>query len=81
MQITINGNPVTVREGATIYEATFEDRYAKTQFDLDILSLQYLKGVQEKDTSGLCIVEVEGRGIVNAAETLVEPSMSISDFR
>ena len=77
LQITINGNPVTVREGATIYEATFEDRYAKTQFDLDILSLQYLKGVQEKDTSGLCIVEVEGRGIVNAAETLVEPSMSI----
>ena len=77
LQITINGNPVTAREGATIYEAAFEDRYARTQFDLDILSLQYLKDVQEADASGLCIVEVGGRGVVNAAETKVEPNMAI----
>ena len=77
LQITINGNPVTAREGATIYEAAFEDRYARTQFDLDILSLQYLKDVQEADTSGLCIVEVGGKGVVNAAETIVEPNMAI----
>ena len=77
LQITINGNPVTAREGATIYEAAFEDKYARTQFDLDIPSIQYLKGLQEADASGLCIVEAAGKGVVNAAETLVEPNMSI----
>lgn len=77
MQITMNGKSVTVREGATILEAAYEDKYARTQFDLDILSLQYLKGVQEKDDSGMCIVEVQGVGIVNAAETVVEKDMIV----
>lgn len=77
LQITINGNPVTAREGATIYEAAFEDKYARTQFDLDIPSIQYLKDLQEADASGLCIVETAGKGVVNAAETLVEPNMAI----
>ena len=77
LQITINGNPVTAREGATIIQAASEDKYASAQFDLDVLSLQYLKGVQEKDDSGLCIVEVQGKGVVNAADTLVEPDMKI----
>jgi len=76
-QITINGNPVTTHDGATIYEAAFEDQYARTQFDTDILSLQYLKGVQEKENSGLCIVEVAGKGIVNAVDTVVEPFMAV----
>ena len=77
LQIMINGNPVTAREGATIMEAASEDKYARVQFDTEILSLQYLKGVQEKDDSGLCIVEVQDKGIVNAADTLVEPDMKI----
>ena len=77
LQITINGNPITAREGATIYEAAFEDKYARTQFDTDILSLQYFKGLQEKDDSGLCIVEVPGKGIVNALDTTVEDGMAI----
>lgn len=77
LQININGKPVTAREGATILEASVEDKYARTQYDLEILSLEYLKGVQEKDDSGFCIVEVQGKGIVNAAATLVEPDMSI----
>lgn len=77
MQITMNGKSVTVREGATILEAAYEDKYARTQFDLDILSLQFLKGVQEKDDSGMCIVEVQGVGIVNAAETVVEKDMIV----
>ena len=76
-QITINGNPVTAHDGATIYEAAYENKYARAQFDTDILSLQYLKGVQEADCSGLCIVEVPGKGIVNAAETTVEPFMVV----
>ena len=78
LQIKINGNPVTAREGATILEAAYEDKYARTQFDTEILSLQYLKGVQEKDGSGLCIVEIPGKGLVNAVETIVEPDMEIS---
>lgn len=76
-QITINGKPVSAREGATIIEAAAEDKYARTQFDLEILSLQYLKGVQEEDKSGLCIVEIPGKGIVNAAETKIEDGMEI----
>ena len=76
-QITINGNPVPTRDGATIFEAAFEDKYARTQFDTDILSLHYLKGVQEKEDSGLCIVEVAGKGIVNACDTIVEPFMEV----
>ena len=51
LQIMINGNPVPARDGATILEAAYEDKYARTQFDTEILSLQYLKGVQEKDDS------------------------------
>ena len=77
LQIMINGNPVPARDGATILEAAYEDKYARTQFDTEILSLQYLKGVQEKDDSGLCIVEVQGKGIVNAATTLIEPDMQV----
>ena len=76
-QITINGNPVTTHDGATIFEAAYEDQYARTQFDTDILSLHYLKGVQEKEDSGLCIVEVPGKGIVNAVDTVVEPFMVV----
>lgn len=77
LQITMNGKPVTAREGATILEASYEDKYARTQFDTEILSLQYLKGVQEKDDSGLCIVEVQGVGIVNAVNTVVTEGMEI----
>ena len=77
LQITINGNPVPAREGATIFEAAYEDKYARTQFDTDILALQYLKGVQEKDDSGLCLVEVAGKGVVNAADTVVEYGMAV----
>lgn len=77
MQIKINGQPVNAREGATIFEAAYEDKYARTQFDTKILSLHYLKGVQEKDESGLCIVEVPGQGIVNATETKITDGMEI----
>ncbi|BAK47601.1 hypothetical protein CXIVA_16350 [Clostridium sp. SY8519] len=77
LQIMINGNPVPARDGATILEAAYENKYARMQFDTEILSLQYLKGVQEKDDSGLCIVEVQGKGIVNAATTLIESDMKV----
>ncbi|MBQ9031393.1 MAG: iron hydrogenase small subunit [Parasporobacterium sp.] len=77
LQITINGKPVTAREGATILEASVEDHYAREQYDIAVMSLQYLKGVQEKDESGLCIAEIPGIGLVNAAETIVTEGMEI----
>lgn len=77
MQIKINGQPVTAEEGATIIEAAFGDKYARTQFDLEVLSLQYLKGVQETDDSGICIAEIPGKGIVNAYDTVVTEGMEI----
>ena len=77
IQITINGNPVPTRDGATIFEAAYENKYATTQFETESLSLHYLKGVQEKEDSGLCIVEIPGKGIVNACETIVEPNLEV----
>ena len=77
LQIKFNGQPVNAREGATIFEAAFEDKYARTQFDTDILALYYLKDVQEKDDSGLCVAEVPGKGIVNATNTIIEDGMEI----
>lgn len=75
--ITINGNPVHAREGATVLEASREDKYASKQFDINVLSLNYLKGVQAEDNSGLCIVEIDGMGIVNASTTIVEAGMVV----
>lgn len=77
LHITINGNPVQAREGATVLEASREDKYASTQFDIDVLSLNYLKDIQQEDTSGLCIAEVKGKGMINASTMLVEDGMEI----
>lgn len=77
VNITINGNPVHAREGASVLEASREDKYASKQFDINILSLNYLKDVQQEDTSGLCIAEVSGKGIVNASTVTVEEGMEI----
>ena len=77
VNITINGNPVHAREGASVLEASREDKYASKQFDINILSLNYLRDVQQEDTSGLCIAEVAGKGIVNASTVTVEEGMEI----
>lgn len=78
INITINGNPVHAREGATVLEASREDKYASKQFDINILSLQYLRDVQQADESGLCIAEIDGKGIINASTTIVEEGMAIT---
>ena len=79
LQIKINGQPVNVCEDnpTTIFEAAYGDKYARCQFDTDIIALHYLKDVQEKDDSGLCLVEIPGKGVVNAAETLVGAGMEV----
>lgn len=76
--ITINGRPVHAREGATVLEASREDKYASRQFDINVLSLNYLKDVQAQDFSGLCIAEISGKGIVNASTVAVEEGMEIT---
>lgn len=79
VRIYINGNPVHAREDATILEASFEDKYASKQFDLYIPTIQYLKGVQECDASGLPMVEVKGvEGLVNAASIRVTADMEVT---
>ena len=77
INITINGNPVHAREDATVLEASREDKYASKQFDINIISLDYLKEVQKQDTSGLCIAEISGMGIVDASTTIVKEGMEI----
>ncbi len=78
INITINGKSVHAREGATVLEASREDKYASKQYDISILSLNYLKDVQRQDTSGLCIAEIAGRGIVDASTATVEEGMEIT---
>lgn len=78
INITINGNPVQAREGASVLEASREDKYASKQFDINILSLNYLKDVQVQDTSGLCIADISGIGIVNASTVIVKEGMEIT---
>ena len=79
IRILINGKPVHAREDATILEASYEDKYASKQFDILIPSLQYLKGIQQEDLSGLSVVEVNGmEGLVNASTVTVTEGMEIS---
>lgn len=78
INITINGKSVQAREGATVLEASREDQYASKQYDINVLSLNYLKGVQETDESGLCLADIEGMGIVNASKVLVKEGMMVT---
>ena len=39
LQIKMNGQPVNVKEGATIMEAASGDKYARTQYEVGTLRL------------------------------------------
>ena len=78
INITINGNSVKAREDATVLEASREDPYASKQFDVNVLSLHYLKEIQEEDDSGLCIAEIKGMGMINASKVKVKEGMVIT---
>lgn len=76
--ITINGNVVHTHEGATILEASRQDKYAALQYDVKIPMIQYLKGVKAEDTSGISVVEVVGiDGLVNASTALAKQDMEV----
>lgn len=78
INISINDKPVKARENATILEASQEDIYAARQYDIKIASLNYLKGICERDDSGLCIVAVDGeKKLINASTTKVKEGMKI----
>ena len=67
--IKINDTNVVVPEGATILEAA-------QQAKIEIPTLYYLKGINNTDDSGVCVVEVNG-AIVPAASTYVEAGMEV----
>lgn len=74
--IQINGKPVHAEEGVTVLEASYGDKYARRQYDIKIPCIQYLRGVQEHDDSGLCTVEIGGE-LVNASRVEAKPGMEV----
>lgn len=73
----INDFEFPARADATILEASRE-AYGAKQWDIYIPTLQYLKGVQEEDNSGVCVVAVKGvDGLVNASTTKVADGMEV----
>lgn len=69
--ITIDGEQVTIREGATIIEAA-------EAINLKIPHLCYFKGLSPDGSCGICIVEIEGeRGVSRSCVRQVEDGMKI----
>ena len=77
VNIKINGYDYTVKQGITILDASFESLKFQREFmQQPIPTLYYLKGINDVDNSGVCVVEVNGK-IVNASTTRVESGMEI----
>ena len=73
----INGYDYTMKRGLTILEASFETlKKAKEYLQHPIPTLYYLKGVQDIDESGVCVVQADGK-IVNASTTRIKDGMEI----
>ena len=69
VNIKINGYDYTMKKGITILDASFETLKMQREFmQQPIPTLYYMKGVQDVDQSGVCIVEVDGE-IVNVDGT------------
>ena len=74
-QITVDGVLLDVESGTTILESIATQNVPKT--GLYIPTLYYLKGVNDVDESGICVVEVEvEEGLVNASSYPVSHGMS-----
>lgn len=77
IRMKINDFEFPARADATILEASRQS-YGAKQWDIYIPTLQYLKGVQEVDESGICVVAVKGKeGLINASITKVEEGMEV----
>ncbi len=75
--IKFNGKDYSVSKGITILAASFEtQKLAQEPMQIRIPTLYYLKGIQDVDESGVCVVEVNGE-LVNASTTRVKEGMDI----
>lgn len=75
IEMKVNGVDMTAPRGATILRAV---QLADIQYaDTDIPTLYYLKDINETDESGVCYVEVVGRGTVPAWSTPVSEGMEV----
>jgi len=70
MEITINGRTIRAPEGSTIMEAAH-------LAGIYIPNLCYDPRLGACGDCGLCVVEVEGRGLVKACETPIEEGMAV----
>ncbi len=71
IEITIDGQPVSVPEGSTILDAA-------RQLGIDTPTLCFLESLTPVNVCRVCVVELEGsRTLVPACSRKVEPNMSI----
>ncbi len=70
MRISINGNEVDGRAGETILDVARRE-------NIDIPALCAEERLEPFDSCGVCVVEVEGKGIVKSCSTPIEEGMSI----
>ena len=77
VNVKFNGRDYSVTKGITILAASHETQKLAQEFrQVQIPTLYYLKGVNDIDESGVCVVEVEGT-LVNASTTRVREGMVI----
>ena len=77
ISIKFNDKEYSVNRGITILAASFETQKLLQEFKrVEIATLYYLKGINDIDDSGVCVVEVNGE-VVNASAARVADGMEI----
>ena len=77
ISIKFNGSEYSVPRGITILAAAQETQKLIQEFrQVVIPTIYYLKGINDTDESGVCVVEVDGE-LVNASTTRVKDGMEI----
>lgn len=77
ISIKFNDKDYSVTQGITILAASLETQQLLQEFrKVEIPTLYYLKGLNDMDDSGVCVVEVDGE-IVNASTTRVKDGMKV----
>lgn len=77
ISVKFNGKDYSITRGITILAATHETQKLLQEFrKVEIPTLYYLKGINDIDESGICVVEVDGE-VVNASTTRIKDSMEI----
>jgi NADP-reducing hydrogenase subunit HndD len=77
ISVKFNGKDYSVSRGATILAASQETQKLNQEFKrVNIPILYYLKGLNDTDDSGVCVVEVNGE-VLNASSARVKADMEI----